>query len=92
MIKDLSIHQGSFFFFFMWTRAASLISHSFWSAAALALLGPGLERRVVGISGSAWGRPGQISIPPGSAALIAKPVAGLLSGLPRSGGWPALRQ
>jgi len=44
------------------------------SAAAVACLSPGLERRVVCVSGSAWGRLSQASVPPGSAALIAKPV------------------
>ena len=44
--------------------------------AAVARLSLGLERRVVCVSGSAWGRLSQASVPPGSAALIAKPVPG----------------
>lgn len=42
----------------------------------MARLSPGLERRVVCVSGSAGGRLSQDFVPPGSAALIAKPVPG----------------
>ena len=62
-----SIRELFFFFFFFLktqgTSSAGLISCPLLSAAAEALLGLGLERRVVCVSGSAWGRPSQISSP-----------------------------